>query len=259
MPKTSASIEIIPLSAFSDNYLWLIHNGKHALIVDPGDAEVVQSALKAYNLELDAILLTHHHADHTGGAASLQAYWQCPVYAPNAEHPAYAALNSTPVQNGEAIRFKHFDSLTCQILALPGHTLDHIAYYINQHHLFSGDVLFGAGCGRLFEGTPIQMFASLQTIASLPLDTLIYPAHEYTTHNIAFALTVEPANSRLQQRAQETKLLRAHQRPTLPTTVALELATNPFLRCDALSNLPSFKGCQAIEIFTELRERRNHF
>lgn len=259
MPKTSASIEIIPLSAFSDNYLWLIHNGKHALIVDPGDAEVVQSALKAYNLELDAILLTHHHADHTGGAASLQAHWQCLVYTPDADHPVYAALNATPVRNGEAIQFKHFDSLTCQILALPGHTLDHIAYYVNHHHLFSGDVLFGAGCGRLFEGTPIQMYTSLQLIAGLSLDTLIYPAHEYTAHNIAFALTVEPANSRLQQRAQETTALREHQRPTLPTTVALELATNPFLRCEVLATLPAFKEIHAIDIFTELRERRNHF
>lgn len=259
MHETSASIEIIPLPAFSDNYLWLLHNGQHALIVDPGDAEVVEKALESYRLQLDGILLTHHHADHTGGAAILQQHWQCPVYAPDNNHKAYAGLQAVRVKPGDHIQFLHFKGITCEVLGLPGHTLDHIAYYINHHHLFSGDVLFGAGCGRVFEGTSSQMFASLQTIAALPDDTLIYPAHEYTAHNIAFAQIVEPDNPELQQRAKDTALLRNQDRPTLPTTLGLELATNPFLRCETLSRQAAFKDKQAIDVFTELRNRRNDF
>lgn len=259
MHETSASIEITPLPAFSDNYLWLIHAGKHALIVDPGDAEVVERALEAGKLQLDGILLTHHHADHTGGAAALQQHWQCPVYAPDSDHPAYQALQAIRVKAGDSLRFAHFEALTCEVFALPGHTMDHIAYYLNHQHLFSGDVLFGAGCGRLFEGAPSQMHASLQKIAALPADTLIYPAHEYTAHNIAFAQTIEPGNADLQQRARDTASLRARQLPTLPTTLALELATNPFLRCEVISGQDAFQHWQAIDVFTELRARRNQF
>lgn len=259
MHETSASIEIVPLPAFSDNYLWLIHSGKYALIVDPGDADVVESALNALDLQLDAILLTHHHADHTGGAASLQQHWRCPVYAPDHDREAYKALQAMCVKPGDHLAFPHFPGLTCEVFGLPGHTLDHIAYYIDHRHLFSGDVLFGAGCGRLFEGTPAQMFTSLQTIAALPEDTLIYPAHEYTADNIAFAQTVDPGNPQLQQRAQETASLRARHLPTLPTTLRLELATNPFLRCEQLSRQTEFKHWLAIDVFTELRTRRNVF
>ncbi|WP_024930073.1 hydroxyacylglutathione hydrolase [Methylophilus sp. OH31] len=265
MHVTSASIEITALPAFSDNYLWLIHCGQHALVVDPGDAEVVAQALQDRQLQLDGILLTHHHADHVGGAAALQQRWQCPVYAPDSDHPAYQSLQAKRVKQGDHLTFAHFgnltgtDTLTCDVLALPGHTLDHVAYYLNHQHLFSGDVLFGAGCGRLFEGTPSQMYASLQHIAALPADTLIYPAHEYTAHNIAFAQTVDPDNTDLQQRAQNTANLRAQNLPTLPTTLALELATNPFLRCEALSKQAAFQHWSAIDVFTELRARRNHF
>jgi hydroxyacylglutathione hydrolase len=259
MQETSASIEIVALPAFSDNYLWLIHDGKHALIVDPGDAEVVESALNTRNLQLDAILLTHHHADHTGGAATLQEQWQCPVYAPDADHKVYELLQANRVKAGDHIKFEHFHEVSCEILGLPGHTLDHIAYYIDHHHLFSGDVLFGAGCGRLFEGTPSQMYASLQTIAALPEETLIYPAHEYTMHNIGFALTVERRNPQLQQRAQKAASLRRQDLPTLPTTLGLELATNPFLRCEEISRQPEFKDWHSVDVFTELRRRRNDF
>ncbi|WP_036307927.1 hydroxyacylglutathione hydrolase [Methylophilus sp. 5] len=259
MHDTSASIDITALPAFSDNYLWLIAYNGHALIVDPGDAEVVEQALAAAQLQLDGILLTHHHADHAGGAPALQQHWQCPVYTPDSDHPAYQALQATRVKQGDHITFTHFGTLTCEVLALPGHTLDHIAYYLNRQHLFSGDVLFGAGCGRLFEGTPAQMHASLQHIAALPPDTLIYAAHEYTAHNIAFAQTVDPDNQDLQQRALDTARLRAQQLPTLPTSLALELATNPFLRCEALSHQPAFQHWSALDVFTELRARRNHF
>lgn len=259
MQETSASIEISALPAFSDNYLWLIHAGKHALVVDPGDATVVEQALQAHGYQLEGILLTHHHADHVGGALVLQQHWQCPVYAPDHDHPSYSGLKASRVKNGDCIEFASFPNLSCQVMALPGHTLDHIAYYINHEHLFSGDVLFGAGCGRLFEGTPAQMYASLQQIAALSPETFIYPAHEYTAHNIAYARTIEPENTALQQRAQKTALLRQNQQPTLPTTLALELATNPFLRCESLSKQPAFIGLPAVDIFTKLRARRNDF
>jgi hydroxyacylglutathione hydrolase len=259
MQETSASIQITPLPAFSDNYLWLIHTGKHSLVVDPGDAEVVEQALQSGGYQLDGILLTHHHADHTGGAKALQEHWHCPVYAPASEHPAYQALKTIRVLDGDDIQFPTFPKLSCQVISLPGHTLDHIAYYINDQHLFSGDVLFGAGCGRLFEGTPAQMFASLQKLSALPSDTLIYPAHEYTAHNIAFALGIEPENQTLQIRAQNTAKLREKLEPTLPTTLSLEKATNPFLRCESLTQLPSFHNLQPVEIFAELRARRNVF
>ena len=261
MHSTSASIRIIPLPAFSDNYLWLIHAGGHALVVDPGDADVVEKALQANGCQLDGILLTHHHADHTEGAAALQQHWNCPLYAPESTHPAYTALSAIRVKNGDTIQFETLPGLACTAMALPGHTLDHIAFYMNKQHLFSGDVIFGAGCGRLFEGSPLQMYTSLQEIAALPADTLIYPAHEYTAHNIAFALTIEPENKQLQQRAKETATLRQLQRPTLPTTVALEIATNPFLRCGALASQAGsdFYGQPPLDIFTEIRARRNVF
>jgi hydroxyacylglutathione hydrolase len=259
MQETSASIQITALPAFSDNYLWLIHAGKYALVVDPGDAAVVEQALQAGGYQLDGILLTHHHADHTGGALALQQHWRCPVYAPDNDHSAYRELNAFRVQDGEQITFKTFAGLSCEVMSLPGHTLDHIAFYINQQHLFSGDIIFGAGCGRLFEGSPPQMYASLQRIAALPPATLIYPAHEYTAHNIAFALTVEPGNTALQQRARDTALLRQDNKPTLPTTLALEKATNPFLRCLPLSREKEFHDWEPVDVFTELRGRRNVF
>jgi hydroxyacylglutathione hydrolase len=259
MQETSASIQITALPAFTDNYLWLIHAGKHALVVDPGDASVVQQALEAGGYQLDGILLTHHHADHTGGALALQQHWHCPVYAPDNDHAAYRELDAVRVKDGEQIVFKTLPELSCVVMSLPGHTLDHLAFYIAQQHLFSGDIIFGAGCGRLFEGSPPQMYASLQRIAALPAATLIYPAHEYTAHNIAFALTVEPENADLQQRAQDTAALRQRQQPTLPTTLALEKATNPFLRCLSLSQQAAFYHWQPVDVFAELRARRNLF
>ena len=259
MQETSASMQITPLPAFSDNYLWLIHAGRHALIVDPGDAGVVEQALETNDFQLDGILLTHHHADHTDGAIALQRHWGCPVYAPESNHPVYQALHTIRVKDGDNIQFPGLPALSCQVMSLPGHTLDHIAFYINHRHLFSGDVIFGAGCGRLFEGSPLQMYTSLQKIAALPAETLIYPAHEYTAHNIAFALTIEPDNNALQQRAADTAMLRHQQHPTLPTTLSLEKATNPFLRCDILSEQPAFHHWQALDIFTEVRTQRNTF
>lgn len=259
MDNSSASIVITPLPAFSDNYLWLIQSGPLAWVVDPGDADVVEQALSLRNLTLKGILLTHHHADHVGGAASLQQHWRCPVYAPDSSHPSYQTMQTIPVRAGDSISLLPEEIFSCEVLALPGHTLDHVAYYVNQQHLFSGDVLFGAGCGRLFEGTPAQMYASLQQIAALPADTLIYPAHEYTAHNLAFALTIEPDNRALHQRIEQTRVLRNQQHPSLPTSLSLELATNPFLRCEQLRQRPEFHSRSALDVFTEIRTRRNDF
>lgn len=259
MDKSSASIAMTPLPAFSDNYLWLIQLGALAWVVDPGDANVVEQALSLSNLTLKGILLTHHHADHVGGAASLQQHWQCPVYAPDSSHPSYQAMQTIPVHAGDSISLLPDDILSCEVLALPGHTLDHVAYYVNQQHLFSGDVLFGAGCGRLFEGSPAQMYASLQQIAALPVETLIYPAHEYTAHNLAFAQTIEPDNRALHQRIEKTQRLRNQQQPSLPTPLSQELGTNPFLRCEQLRQRPEFQSRSALDVFTELRTRRNDF
>lgn len=259
MTETTTSLHINALPAFSDNYLWLVRQGQCALVVDPGDAAVVEQALDEYQCQLVAILLTHHHADHTGGAAALQEHWHCPVYAPDNTHAAYAGLDSIHVHEGEHLSFPALLGMHCQVMSLPGHTLDHIAYLVDGQHLFSGDVIFGAGCGRLFEGTPAQMYQSLQHIAALPDTTLLYPAHEYTAHNIAFALTVDPDNEALRQRAASTSALRAQALPTLPTTVGQEKNTNPFLRCTQLVKRPIFSHLTPLELFTELRTRRNAF
>lgn len=254
----NTSIRIIPLPAFNDNYIWLMTLRGLAWAVDPGDAAVVERYLSSQSLSLAGILLTHHHADHTGGAYALQSHWQCPVYAPESTHPAYEALHCQRLSDGERMALLP-EALTAVVMTLPGHTLDHIAYVINQQHLFCGDVLFGGGCGRLFEGSASQMFASLQRIMQLPPETLIYPAHEYTAHNLAFAKGIEPDNLALKARITDTQRLRALQQPTLPSTVALELATNPFLRCDSLLHTDFASLGSALAVFTALREQRNHF
>ncbi|MDP8567132.1 hydroxyacylglutathione hydrolase [Methylophilus aquaticus] len=259
MSETTTSLHINALPAFSDNYLWLLRQEQYALVVDPGDADVVEQALHQHHCRLVAILLTHHHADHTGGAAELQKRWQCPVYAPDHLHAAYTALHPISVHEGEHITFPLIPGLQCRVMCLPGHTLDHVAYLVDGKHLFSGDVIFGAGCGRLFEGTPVQMYQSLQRIAELPESTLLYPAHEYTAHNIAFALTIEPDNEMLKQRAASTLVLRDQALSTLPSTVGLEKNTNPFLRCAQLVNLAPFNHLTPIALFTALRARRNSF
>lgn len=259
MDETTTSLHINALPAFSDNYLWLIRYARYAIVVDPGDASVVQEALDKYQCQLSAILLTHHHADHTGGAAELQQRWQCPVFAPDSPHMAYQSLQAIHVHDAEHIALPQMPALQCQVMYLPGHTLDHIAYLVAGQHLFCGDVIFGAGCGRLFEGTPAQMYHSLQRIAALPDHTLLYPAHEYTAHNIAFALTIDAENAALQQRAALTKTLRTQEKPSLPTSVGLEKNTNPFLRCSQLSHLPRFREQSPLDIFTTLRTLRNTF
>lgn len=278
MSSRSASLTVLPLPAFADNYLWLLSQGEDAWVVDPGDEAVVEAGLHRHGLRLAGILLTHHHADHTAGAAALQQRWQCPVYAPVSAHSAYQPCKSLRVSDGDTLDLAPLIGLRCVVLSLPGHTLDHVAYLVtcatlaqpaphgqthqaegDELHLFSGDVIFGAGCGRLFEGSPAQMFATLQRIARMPKHTLIYPAHEYTQHNLAFALTVDSTNAALQTRVRDTAALRQQGIPSLPCQLAQELATNPFLRCDVLAQTPAFAGQSPLQVFTELRARRNVF
>ncbi|MDR2212319.1 MAG: hydroxyacylglutathione hydrolase [Pseudomonadales bacterium] len=222
-------LEIRPIPAFADNYLWLLVDGGRAAVVDPGDAAPVLDHLARHKLQLSAILLTHHHADHIGGVgALLDECGPLPVYGPKT--PRMPLVNQ-PVHEGSAIEVLG-QSFT--VLEVPGHTLEHLAYFsAGARALFCGDTLFGAGCGRMFEGTPPMMQASLQKLAALPPDTLIYCAHEYTLSNLRFATAVMPDNAQLHERQRQDAAKRAVNEPTLPSALALELATNPFLRCAA--------------------------
>ncbi|CAN5215462.1 hydroxyacylglutathione hydrolase [soil metagenome] len=215
------------LPAFSDNYLWLLQRDGDAAIVDPGEAQVVERALEERGLRLTAILLTHHHADHTGGAAELAARHRCPVYGPAGE-----AISATTVRLDEGDMFEAV-GVRFTTIAVPGHTLGHVAYAAREPAMvFCGDTLFAAGCGKLFEGTPAQMWRSLRQLAALPDDTEVYCGHEYTVSNIRFARLADPANLALADRQQEAAGLRARGLPTLPSTIGRERLTNPFLRAD---------------------------
>ena len=253
------NLQIIPIPAFKDNYIWLIHNGAEAAIVDPGDSTPVISVLNDLNLTLTTILITHHHHDHIDGVADLQEKFpNALVYAPALEKYTFRHIAITQ-QN-----IIHLNDLNISffVLDLPGHTLGHIAYFCRQQGiLFCGDTLFGAGCGRLFEGTPEQMYHSLQKLATLPPETKIYCTHEYTLHNINFALTFEPKNQTVIKRHITTKKLREDNVPSLPSNIALELASNPFLRCNNREIQASLQLIKAseIETFSKLRELRNHY
>ena len=225
-------LEAHPVKAFSDNYIWLLEAGSGlAVVVDPGDAEPVLAALHARGLRLAGILVTHHHPDHVGGvAALLHACGSVPVFGPRESR---ADCISRPLGHGEQLTVLGF---AAEVIAVPGHTLDHIAYFFAatgaaEPYLFCGDTLFAGGCGRLFEGTAPMMHASLSRLAALPRETRVFCAHEYTLSNLRFAREVEPANAELARRQREAELLRGRDEPTVPSTLALELATNPFLRC----------------------------
>jgi hydroxyacylglutathione hydrolase len=249
-------LNIIPILAFQDNYIWLIENGTHAAVVDPGDAAPVIAALQHRDLKLTTILITHHHADHIGGVDALMAKYSPQVCAPQKERYPFA---HSAVNDGQVIHLQDLD-VSFNVMDVGGHTLGHVAYY-GANSVFCGDTLFGGGCGRLFEGTPAQMFASLQKIAKLPPETSVYCAHEYTEHNLQFAKTIEKNNSTLIERIRTSRKLREAGLPTIPSAILLELETNPFLRCTSpeIINALNLKHADEVEVFTILRQMRNHF
>ncbi len=223
-------MDLVALPAFADNYIWMLHDGRQALVVDPGDAAPVRQALSDRSLTLTGILVTHHHADHVGGLADLRSVLQGPIWGPATET---LPVPVTPCRGGETLRWQGLDF---EVLDVPGHTAGHVAYFLPAQGpeaplLFCGDTLFSAGCGRLFEGTPAQMLDSLQRLAALPGTTRVCCAHEYTLSNLRFAQAVEPGNPTLQQHARTCEGLRAEGLPTLPSALALEREINPFLRC----------------------------
>ena len=251
--------DIIRIPALKDNYIWLLHSESSAIVVDPGDANPVVEILKQKDLFLEAILITHHHQDHQGGIAQLLKNYPADVYGPSAE--PITALTK-PVQGGETIYFQGLGT-KFRVIATPGHTLGHVAYYGSQR-LFCGDTLFGAGCGRVFEGAHEQMHGSLMQLAALPDETLIYSAHEYTEANLRFALAVEHGNRLIHQRADEAALLRAKGQATVPSILDLEKATNPFLRCDITEVIMSAQTVDVhantpVTVFSILREWKNRF
>lgn len=222
-------LQILPIPAFQDNYIWLMYRPGEAgaCVVDPGDAEPVIKALEQQQLSLQSILLTHHHPDHTGGVRELVKYSGAKVYGPDSTR--FRDIDEV-LHHGDQRQILGIDF---KVLAVPGHTLDHIAYHGqlgDRSILFCGDTLFSAGCGRLFEGTAPQMLESLDRLSGLPDTTEVFAAHEYTLSNLHFALAVEPDNPALQKRFEEVERLRKSKTPSLPSTIALEKATNPFLR-----------------------------
>lgn len=226
---TTSPLTVLAVPAFNDNYLWLIHDGVHAAVVDPGDAAPILAALAAHHLTLTAILLTHRHADHIGGVPALLEHADVPVFGPRDEP---IPVITVPLTEGAVVDVPGLD-LRLTVLDVPGHTSGHIAY-VYEHGgvrwLFSGDTIFAAGCGRLFDGTAAQLHASLTRLAMLPDDTLVYCAHEYTLANLRFAAAVEPGNAALMRRIDVETAKRAAGLATVPTTIGLEKSTNPFLR-----------------------------
>jgi hydroxyacylglutathione hydrolase len=224
-----AMVQLEPISAFSDNYIWMIQSatGREVAVVDPGEAHPVLAAIENRGLELEAILLTHHHGDHVGGVEELVARYPAPVFGPARE--AIAGVDH-PVHGDEIVALPGLD-LYLRVTDVPGHTAGHVAY-AGPDFALVGDTVFAGGCGRVFEGTMEQMHESLTRLAALPPETRLYCAHEYTVANLRFALVVEPGNEALRRRAESAAAARSGNRPTVPSTLAEELATNPFLRCD---------------------------
>lgn len=264
------TLEYVPVPAFDDNYIWLVSDGVHAVAVDPGEAAPVRAYLAQRGWRLSAILLTHHHRDHVGGVADLlndqDAAAPIPVFGPAGEAIEHLTQR---LKQGDRVRIAA-PALEFTVLDVPGHTSGHIAYFQatdprGTPHVFCGDTLFACGCGRLFEGTPAQMLASLDALAALPGATEVHCAHEYTLSNIRFALACEPENRELQAWRDEATALRARHVPTLPTTIAHERAVNPFLRPDS----PAIRATlneqlhetvpDRLTAFTLMREWKNKF
>ncbi len=256
-------LNVTPVRAFADNYLWLVHGqvqARRVAAVDPGDARAILAALEAGGLTLDTILITHHHADHVGGVAELVERTGARVYGPARERLPGMPL---PLSGGDQVALPKL-GLTFDVLDVPGHTAGHIAY-VGHGAVFCGDTLFSAGCGRLFEGTPGQMLASLDALASLPDDTRVYCAHEYTLSNLRFALNVEPENGDLQAWQADAAALRERDQPTVPTTIGREKRVNPFLRAReagvrrAAERHAGRPLATPVEVFAEIRQWKDGF
>ena len=252
-------LHIEPIPAFEDNYIWLLRNSgaddDRAVVVDPGDAEPVLARLREQGLQLSVILLTHHHYDHQGGVADLLEHW--PDALVTAPQDQRIRCVTRRVADGDEVAPPGLE-VSFRVLAVPGHTSTHIAY-LTEGALFCGDTLFAGGCGRVFDGTFEQLAASLRRIAALPPETLCYCAHEYTLVNLGFAEWVEPNSAELAARFAEARAMRARGEPTVPSTIAEELATNPFLRTQeptVVAAAEQFAGGalrDQTEVFTALR------
>lgn len=249
--------KIIPIPALKDNYIWLFYDEATAWVVDPGVASLVTHTLRQEGLRLAGILITHHHFDHSGGALELKRDWQ-DISIISSERSPFEWITH---------RVKDQDTITCdsfhfQVIEIPGHTLDHLAFFNNQV-LFCGDTLFSAGCGRIFEGTPPMMYATLQKLMQLPDEIQIFCGHEYTLDNLLFAQVVLPQDALIQQKIKDVTRLRDQLVPTLPSTLGEEKRINPFLRCHtpevkaAVENHVGKSLKNSIEVFAHLREWKN--
>ncbi len=256
-------MELFPLPAFSDNYIWTLHNGQRALVVDPGESDGVLAWLAQHGLQLDTILITHHHADHTGGVAALREATGARVIGPTHEPMP------EPLQRVGAGEHVEVLDLRFEVIEVPGHTAGHIAFYAAEAKgtplLFCGDTLFSGGCGRLFEGTPAQMLDSLTRLAALPAATRVCCTHEYTLSNLKFAQAIEPDNSDLAAYTQRCQEQRALNFPTLPSSIGLEQRINPFLRTAEAAVVRSARAhepatnADPVSVFATLRTWKNNF
>jgi len=256
--KPADQPEIIQFGCLKDNYSSLLHDPATGCtaVVDTPDADEIMHQLDKQGWHLTHILTTHHHWDHIDGHEQLKKHYDCQIIAPALNRDQIPAIDQT-VSNGDQIQV---GEISIEVLATPGHTLGHVAYYVPAlSAVFVGDTLFAMGCGRLFEGTPQQMWQSIQVLRALPDQTAIYCGHEYTLNNAQFALSLEPDNSALQQRVKEVESLRASGLPTIPTSVIQERQTNPFMRADIprIQQRVGMPGASASKVFAEIRRRKD--